>query len=797
MLSAVAARKLRLQTKEPASPAAPVQKSPSLSPSPPAPEVTPASRTGTPKRRASDQTPKSRKRKKQQHKPAEETRVRYFEQEDSFHKQEDVIPVEDDEDASAASVSDSDDALDSVDFSRAPGNSYQPLVQAAKSGSRRRAWSPSAPLPDSSEEEDGDNEDEPTPVQLGTHSAHAVSEQATAELTNFQLLVDTNTFHITAEDLLPLRLEAPFNKQRGTLFLLSVSATLALTGTYALTVLRGAVSLGGVTLAASGVTHRVFAPRSAPLPVIVSAQGDDRDLDSTPLPARIRSAVHGGATIVLVQELHTGVEDLGRVCRTFEGVFKPSKWQSAAGSELKLQGAHIVTGPVQDVAPMVVPPSWETAVANCLPSDAGSMEQIHTRRVYLVKGPRNSGKSTFARMLLNNLTTRYRRVAFLECDIGQSEFTPGGMVSLNIVDRPQFGPPFTHPSVPFAAHYIGATSPRASPTLYLESIYALIQTYNIDVQHALLDDDMLGTTGLDDRITDHIPLVVNTMGWTKGLGSDLSKKIEEMLEASDVFEMEPPPSEEIWAAPARTQPGYDSQDGGVTARMLEPIAPSVLSNYYTAADYRALAVLSYFHSVFPHVTPPLVSPTASSWDTTLPLCARLPYEVDWSVAVDRVVLTGAGMEDVVPAEIERVLNGAVIGLVSHELGAFDSPSEDDDSDTSNSAPRIPYTQGAPAPVPSTSRCVGLALVRAVAPLPETALHVLTPVPPALLAGARTLVKGELELPVWGMLDFRTGDAGDVTGLERARLPFLRWGKGEGAGGGKRRVRRNLMRKGQM
>jgi len=33
----------------------------------------------------------------------------------------------------------------------------------------------------------------------------------------------------------------------------------------------------------------------------------------------------------------------------------------------------------------------------------------------------------------------YRRVAFLECDVGQSEFTPGGMVALNVVENYIFG----------------------------------------------------------------------------------------------------------------------------------------------------------------------------------------------------------------------------------------------------------------------------------------------------------------------------------------------------------------------
>lgn len=35
--------------------------------------------------------------------------------------------------------------------------------------------------------------------------------------------------------------------------------------------------------------------------------------------------------------------------------------------------------------------------------------------------------------------SRYRRVAFLECDLGQSEFTPGGLVALNLVENYAFG----------------------------------------------------------------------------------------------------------------------------------------------------------------------------------------------------------------------------------------------------------------------------------------------------------------------------------------------------------------------
>jgi polynucleotide 5'-hydroxyl-kinase GRC3/NOL9 len=76
------------------------------------------------------------------------------------------------------------------------------------------------------------------------------------------------------------------------------------------------------------------------------------------------------------------------------------------------------------------------------------------------------------------------------------------------------------------------------------------------------------------------------------------------------------------------------------------------------------------------------------------------------------------------------------------------------------------------------------------------MHVLTPLPALLFTASNALVKGEMELPIWGMLDFRN-DGDEVAGVEKGSVPYLQWGKGEGLGGEKRRVRRNLMRKGQM
>jgi polynucleotide 5'-hydroxyl-kinase GRC3/NOL9 len=352
------------------------------------------------------------------------------------------------------------------------------------------------------------------------------------------------------------------------------------------------------------------------------------------------------------------------------------------------------------------------------------------------------------------------------------------------------GPPFTHPSIPYRAHYIGSTSPRSSPSQYLSAIQALLEAYRLDIQPGVIDN--VDTS--DDRISDVIPLVVNSMGWTKGLGADLNRKIEEMLGATDVFEVETP-LDTGWPSLAPTVPQtYDpTSSHNARSHVLEPIPTSVLTKNYSPADHRTLSILSYFHAIFPPApSKELQQISATAWNTSLPLCAQYPYEVDWTLALDKVVLTGAGSEDVVSSEIRRVLNGAVVGLVSCEPFTADG---DTDMSTAEQATAVPYTQGSSVPSPSTSTCHGLALIRSISPT-SSHMHVLTPAPSYVLHKCRIIVKGELELPIWGMLDFRT-DNEYIAGVEKSKVPYLQWGKGEGIGSERKRVRRNLMRRGQM
>ena len=85
----------------------------------------------------------------------------------------------------------------------------------------------------------------------------------------------------------------------------------------------------------------------------------------------------------------------------------------------------------------MLPDSWEYMSSAF---DKTSIEAAMDKTpVIYVHGPKRCGKSTLARFLCNWLLNTYQRVAYLECDVGQTEFTPSGLVSLNVLSKPLFG----------------------------------------------------------------------------------------------------------------------------------------------------------------------------------------------------------------------------------------------------------------------------------------------------------------------------------------------------------------------
>ena len=56
----------------------------------------------------------------------------------------------------------------------------------------------------------------------------------------------------------------------------------------------------------------------------------------------------------------------------------------------------------------------------------------------MVIGSSNVGKSMYCRVLINQLLNIVPKVVFLDIDVGQCEYTTEGIMSLTVLESPQF-----------------------------------------------------------------------------------------------------------------------------------------------------------------------------------------------------------------------------------------------------------------------------------------------------------------------------------------------------------------------
>ncbi|TKW12362.1 hypothetical protein SEVIR_5G031100v4 [Setaria viridis] len=129
--------------------------------------------------------------------------------------------------------------------------------------------------------------------------------------------------------------------------------------------------------------------------------------------------------------------------------------------------------------------------------------------VVAVCGPGNSGKSAFCRLLLNTLIARYRKVGYLDIDVGQPEFTPPGFVSLHVLEEQAKDLTILYLRNPKRCFFFGDVCAKRNPKLLL--------TYIFDLYDYFLKE-FYCFREVDNPEKSAIPLVINTSGWVKGTG---------------------------------------------------------------------------------------------------------------------------------------------------------------------------------------------------------------------------------------------------------------------------------------
>lgn len=201
---------------------------------------------------------------------------------------------------------------------------------------RTRAYSPSRPVMDSSDDASDVSEEPLTDLsQLFSYNRPITNEEPQI-LSTYQPVHGQNLFPLSLDEGSALGLSG-----LAVALVLSPSATVSFVGAYRLRVLRGSISLLGTIIQPSRVLHPVFAPRSSPIPVIEALVAHGESSKSLyDIPAQITSIIDEGDVVIVLQELRTGIEGLGRVIRIFEGVFHQADPEGAP--DIPLGGVHLV-----------------------------------------------------------------------------------------------------------------------------------------------------------------------------------------------------------------------------------------------------------------------------------------------------------------------------------------------------------------------------------------------------------------------------------------------------------------------
>ncbi|GAA5982354.1 hypothetical protein JCM5350_006155 [Sporobolomyces pararoseus] len=624
----------------------------------------------------------------------------------------------------------------------------------------------------------------------------------------------------------------------GVVFGLRIGEDLVIHGTYDLTILSGSISLLGSTVSSTPTepsisltklpaadSHRVYSPASHPIPPVSSLPSDPNLSKPSILSLYLDAQVDISqfTAVVLVTSAQTGIEGIENSLKSgglgcANGLFP---WPSNATGRLDSgRSWRLITEPVPGLTILRQLEPWSSTLSSLVGANENGGQAVADpgRLSVLVEGPKRVGKSTFSKMLLNRLLDRYEAVAYLDTDLGQPEFSTPGFVSLNVLRKPTFGPAFTHLTVPVASHFVGSTSPASDPTSYSTAVSSLLETYALEIEFPVIGEPIpsnprrrhhhqasqipsksVQTTG--GKVRERVPLVINTQGWVKGLGADLLAKLKAESQPTHVCSFVSP-----FDSNGEDSGGYSDGGSYVQQQQYElsheeglpyqlftlPAAPSnPLESKWTASDYRTLSFVSYFHSdlAISRATTSPSSTFPSSWNFSSPLLARIPYSLDWKREAGQIssvhLLDG---DDISYEHVLHALNASFVAIV--DPNALSETSSTLPTSTTRSFPYDPSSTISP---PSSSRALGLGLIRSISPS-TTSLHLLTPIPPP--STTVSLVKGSLELPLALMLDHTASESEREQGLKGVdwkEVPFLSIEEGEGAG--RRRVRRNLMRRG--
>ncbi|TKY50455.1 Polynucleotide 5'-hydroxyl-kinase NOL9 [Spatholobus suberectus] len=338
-----------------------------------------------------------------------------------------------------------------------------------------------------------------------------------------------------------------------------------------------------------------------------------------------------------------------------------------------------------------IPEQWSDA--------AESIAYSSTLPVALICGAKNCGKTTFSRYLLNVLLHKYTKVAYLDTDVGQPEFTPPGFLSLTVVHK--VTPDLTVPCLktPERCLFFGDVSSKRDSSTYLSYVFAIYDYYQ--KEYCISDKG-------ENPCMIELPLIVNTPGWVKGVGYDVLVDMLKYISPTHVVkisissENKNLPAGEFWLDGEHDESINLIE---INSARQDSLNRSVLVQK-DARLLRDFRIMAYFRQCFSSD-----SDISTIKELAHALASHCPYEVPIASIKIRHLHC-----EVPSSEIFFSLNATIVGL------AVDSKGPEN----------LPW-------------CLGLGIVRSIDTV-KGVLYVITPVPHSSLEKVNLLLQGYIQIP---------------------------------------------------
>ncbi|XP_054465538.1 polynucleotide 5'-hydroxyl-kinase NOL9 [Anoplopoma fimbria] len=546
------------------------------------------------------------------------------------------------------------------------------------------------------------------------------------------------------------------DRQNLAVLVMQKNQTLCFRGKCLLTCLYGRVEVMGFTIEEGQQSYPLFSPAShCPLTIRALESSDqtrDDKMEAAPILQKylqlaswkkLQKKITTNSSIILLEPMETPLTRFLSSFTDLSELFSPpiSELMSAV-LDTPLNGLGMIPlGTAIDGLKMSK--TYRNALNMVVSACRGNMDGC---AVILVCGTKNVGKSTFIRTLINNLLNHTASVDYLEGDLGQTEFTPPGCLSLSTVRRPLLGPPFTHQCTPEHMIYYGHSSCETDLERYLESLKSLWRRRSQSTE---------------------TPVIINTMGWIKGFGFQLLVDMIRFFPVTHVVQLG---HSGITQCPAltpeflRTAHGYQTHPPAQTAleeftksqnpprsythlivqSEFQGVGRQGTAKHQRTNEHRELSLLAYLSQ--------LQSPDPGP---VRPLHSLTPYQVPHTA-----VALGAIHCEVVPSHMFYAANATLVGLCC--LG---------EKVTSRGGPVL-LSQAPICP------CVGFGVLRGI-DMVRGLYFLLTPVDPSILRKVNCLLLGAISLPACilttqpgfeGEMPYVTTDYSfDLTGAGKLRV----------------------------